>query len=134
MLQVAVHDRDKGRCAGHGPFDDRTSEAAPPHAVQALDAVIRCTDGFDLCGGAVGGIVIDEDHLPDDALQNRVELSDQLGDIGPLIKGGHHNGQFETGGRRRGRNRRIGQSELSLSLEFSVDGHPTPYCQFRLSS
>ena len=115
VLQVPVHDGDEGRGAGHGALDHRAGQAASAHPVQALDPRVLDGDGLDLGRGAVGRVVVDEDDFPDDVGQHRLQLGDQLGDIGPLVEGGDHHRQLQARVRlgRRGAGRRARCSGIS---------------------
>ena len=49
-------------------------------------------------GGAVGGIVIDENGFPGDAGQRGIQPPHQFGDIAPFLEGGHDDGKLEQVG------------------------------------
>jgi len=99
VLEVAIHDGDKGGRAGQNTFNHSARQPASSHAMQALDPGIFRSNGLDLGGGAVRGIVIDENDLPAFPRENGFDLADQLGDIGPLIEGWHHNCDLQPFGR-----------------------------------
>ena len=58
-------------------------------------------------GGAVGRIIVDEQHLPVAAGENMREPLDQDRDIGALVEGRHDDAEF--GRRPNGRDRRAGR-------------------------
>ena len=53
----------------------------------SVATAIAAADAPDFGGGAVGRIVVDENHLPGDAGKQRLQPSHQLPDVGDLVKG-----------------------------------------------
>jgi hypothetical protein len=64
MLTVGVHDHDPGRRAGERALYHCACEATAPDPPQAADARVDPRQGLDRLGGAVGGVVVDEDDVP----------------------------------------------------------------------
>ena len=98
MLEVAVHDRHERRGAGHDPLDHCAGEAPASDPVQALDPGIHRGDGLDLGRRPVGRVVIDEDDLPADIAQGRLDEADEPAHIGPLVECRDNDSQFEAPG------------------------------------
>jgi hypothetical protein len=98
VLQVGVDDGDEGRGAGQGALQHRAGEASAADAAQALHPAVLPRQGLDLLRRAVRGVVIDEDHLPGDGLERRIELGHQGPDVGEFVEGWGDHGQFENTG------------------------------------
>ena len=64
MLQVGIHDRDVARLARQHALEAGAGETAAADAANAAHPAVSFADGARGRGGAVGGIVVDEDDLP----------------------------------------------------------------------
>jgi hypothetical protein len=84
---ASIDHRHIGRGAGHGALDHRAGQAPAADPVQADHPRVGGGHRLDHRGGAVGGIVVDEDRLPDHAVQRRLQLGQQRQDVGRFLEG-----------------------------------------------
>ena len=87
MLQVGVDHRGIGRARRQNALDTGAGKAAPTYPSDTADAPILPRQLSHHLPGAVGGIVIDEDDLPGDAGQCRLQPPEQRGDVVALKVG-----------------------------------------------
>ena len=81
MLEIAVDDRNEVRARRHPSLDDRarkTRTVDPPQTAQA--PVLRRERKSDI-RGAVGEIVIDDDHLPREAVERGFDALEKIGTL-----------------------------------------------------
>jgi len=88
MLKIGVHDGEERGRAGEGPLDARRRQAAPAETLHAANIRLDAADGADMLGRAVARIVVDEDGLPGNAGEHRVQPRDKRLDIAALVKVG----------------------------------------------
>ena len=115
VLEVAVDDGDVVGAGGEPALDHGAGEAGAVDAAQAAHPRIVTGDGEGDVVGAVGGIVVDDDHFPGQAVERRHQPLEQ-----PRHVGGFAVGRHDDGKRRAGRRRRSGHG----SLESSYSGKP----------
>jgi len=96
MLQIRVdHRKVRGRGREH-PLDARRRQTAASDPRQASDAAVRRRMPAHGLSGAVGRVVIDEQHLPATLPKTQNQASDQLGDIVLFVECRHDYRQFRT--------------------------------------
>ena len=71
MLKIAVDHRDEIGARSEPAFDHRAGQAEPIDAAQTAQSRIAPRDRVGDVGGAIGQIVIDDDHLPRQAGERR---------------------------------------------------------------
>ena len=93
VLHIRVDHRDEGGVAGQHAFDAGRGKAA---AADPLDAAHPRVLGeaSDRIGGAIGRIVVDEDHFPGNALERLFQGRDHRRHVGALVEGWDNDGQF----------------------------------------
>ena len=103
VLQVAVDHRDEIGARRQPALDHRARQAEAIDAPDAAQARIARRQRIGDVGGAVGRIVVDDDHFPRQAGERRLEPLEQDGNVGRLAVGRHDHGE----GRPRHGHRRI---------------------------
>jgi hypothetical protein len=89
VLVVGVdHGDEFGRGRRHA-LDAGRGEAPPPDPVDAAHMGLLHGDGFGELGGAVGAVVVDDDHFERGAGKRGFELFDQRADVVALVEGGN---------------------------------------------
>ena len=102
MLEVAVDDGDEIGAGGEPALDHGAGEAGAVDAAQAAHPRIVARDGESDVVGAVGGIVVDDDHLPRQAVERGFQPLEQPRHVGGLAVGRDDDRQRRAGRRRRG--------------------------------
>ena len=96
VLHVSVHHRDHRRMRGQHSLDNRPGQSAPTDSLQDTHM------GSFLCQlpheirGAVGGIVIDENDFPADALEYILQAGHKLAYVGFFLVGRYNDGELEV--------------------------------------
>ena len=93
VLQVAVDHRDQFGARRQPALDDRAREADAIDAPDAARARIARRQGIGDVGGAVGRIVVDDDHFPGQARERRLEPFEKDGNVGRFAIGRHDHGE-----------------------------------------
>ena len=93
MLKIAVDHRDEIGARSEPALDHRAGEAEPIDAAEAAQARIAPRDRVGDVGGAVGRIVVDDDHLPRQAGERRLQPLEQDRNIGRFAIGRHDDRQ-----------------------------------------
>ena len=99
VLHVGVHHGHPVGGTGEDAFDTGRGEAPAADAVQQADACVLTGKGADCFGGAVRGVVVDEDGLPSQAVQGDGQAAQQLGDVLSLVIGGQNDGKLHVAAR-----------------------------------
>ena len=94
VLQVGVHHGDIIRLARQHAFEARAREPPAADAADAAHAIVRLAERARNGRCAVGGIVVDEHHLPLAARQNATESLDQNRHVVALLEGRHDNAEL----------------------------------------
>ena len=118
VLEVGVHDGDVVGGGGEHALDAGRRQAAAADAMEEADAGAFAGVGADDLGGAVGGVVVDEDGLPAEAGQDDVEAGDDFADVGALVVGGQDDGKVEA--RRSLGGGGLCDQDVTLFLRFEV--------------
>ena len=87
MLQVAVDHRDEVGARRQPAFDHRARQAEPVDPPEAAHARVFARDGVGDVGGAVGRIVVDDDHFPRDAVEHGLQPLEQHRHVGRFAIG-----------------------------------------------
>ena len=87
VLKIAVDDRDEIRARRHPSLDDRARKTRAVDASQAAETAIFGRERKSDIRGPVGGIVIDDDHLPWQALESGFDALEKNGDVGRFLIG-----------------------------------------------
>ena len=87
MLEIAVDHRDEVRARRHPSLDDRARKTRAIDAPQAAETPILRRKRESDIQGAVGGIVIDDDHLPLEALERGFDAFEKNRDVGGFLIG-----------------------------------------------
>ena len=89
VLQVAI-DHSDDRCrGGQGPFDAGPSQSPAIDASQAAEPGVPRTDVPRPTPGAVGGVVVDDDHLPGDVAQHDRQPVEQDREVVAFVERRH---------------------------------------------
>ena len=96
MLHVGVHDGDVICGGGEYALDTCGREAAASDAVDEADAGIAAGIITEELGGAVRGVIVDEDEFIDDALEGFGEAADEFRNVAALVEGGDDDGEIDT--------------------------------------
>ncbi len=89
MLKIAVDDRDIFGAGRENALDHRAGEAQPIDPPDASHPGILGGQGEGDVGGAVGRIVVDDDHLPRVVAQNGLQPLKQLRNVRRFAIGRH---------------------------------------------
>ncbi len=108
VLHVGVHDGDVVGGGGEDAFDAGGRQAAAPDAMEQADAGVAPGVIADELGGVVGGVVVDEDEFPAEALKGGVDARDELRDVGAFVVGGDDERKVDAGRRRQCSSRTVG--------------------------
>ena len=93
MLEVAVDDRDEIGAGGKPSLDDSARQPDAIHAPEAAKARVSSRYGVGDVRGAVGRIVVDDDHFPWQTLERRLQTLEQHRHVGRFAVGGHDHGE-----------------------------------------
>lgn len=74
MLEVGIHDGDVWGGGGEHAFDAGGGEAAAADAMEDVQVVLGVGEAFNDGGGAIGGVVVDDDDLVADIMEGIAEL------------------------------------------------------------
>ena len=94
MLQVGVHHGDDRGAGGQHALDAGAGETAAVDPAQTAHALVLLRDFLRQRRGAVGAVVVHDDHFPGNASQRLVHAPDQLAKIAAFIEGGNDEGKF----------------------------------------
>lgn len=97
VLEIAVHDDDEGSGGGEHAFDAGRGEADAADALQDADARVDAAELAADVGGAVGGVVIDEEKFPVFVSQDGGQFVVEDGDVGPFFEDGDNDGDIRGG-------------------------------------
>ncbi len=88
VLQVGVDHGQIGCGAGQHAFDAGRGQATAPEPAQAAHPPVLLRQLAHAGGGAVGRIVVDDDHFPGHAGETALQGPDQPGHIAAFVEGG----------------------------------------------
>ena len=101
VLQVAVDHRDVVGARRQPALDHRSRQAEPVDAADAAHARVVAGDREGDVGGAVGRIVVDDHHLPRQAVEHGLQPLEQHRHIGRFAVGRNDDGERRPNFRRR---------------------------------
>ncbi len=93
MLEIAVDDRDEIGAGGEPTLDDSACQTDAIDAPETAQARVAGGDGVGDVRGAVGRIVVDDDHFPRQALERRRQTLEQHAHVRRFAIGRHDHGE-----------------------------------------